>query len=135
MTHSLDRNDGFTLVEVLVSIMILSMGSLALGTLLLRGARAGTATSAVTYQTAALTSEAGRLGAIPFSLLAVGNTCVNVTTGPFLHTRCSNIVTVSALVKRVTVTVTPTAPTSLQPMTASFERSISGNAVPPLSTP
>ena len=135
MTCSTQRNAGFTLVEVLVSIMILSVGSLALGTLLLRGARAGTAASAVTYQSAALTSEVGRLGALPFDQLAAGNTCVNVTTGPFFHTRCAAIVDVSAKVRRVTVTVTPTAPTSLQPLSASFERSISGNAVPPLNGP
>jgi prepilin-type N-terminal cleavage/methylation domain-containing protein len=123
---------GFTLIEVLVSIMILSVGSLALGTLLIRGARTATAASAVSYQTAALSGEVGRLGAMPFSQLAAGNTCVDVTTGPFLHTRCALIVDVSAKVKRVTVTVTPTAPTSLQPLSSSFERTISGEAVNPL---
>lgn len=135
MTCFTQRNAGFTLIEVLVSIMILSVGSLALGTLLVRGARAGTAASAMTYQSAALTSEAGRLGALPFTQLPAGTTCVNVTTGPFFHTRCAVIVDVSANVKRVTVTVTPTAPTSLQPLSGSFERSISGPAVPPLLTP
>jgi prepilin-type N-terminal cleavage/methylation domain-containing protein len=135
MTCSTQRNAGFTLIEVLVSIMILSFGSLALGTLLLRGSRAGTAASAVTYQSAALSSEVGRLGAIPYDQLAAGTTCVNVTTGPFHHTRCATIVDVSAKVRRVTVTVTPTAPTSLLPLSGSFERSISGNAVPPLNTP
>ncbi len=135
MTCSTQRNAGFTLIEILVSIMILSVGSLALGTLLVRGARAGTAASAVTYQSAALSSEVGRLGTIPYDQLAAGTTCVNVTTGPFLHTRCAVIVNVSAKVRQVTVTVTPTAPTSLQALSTSFERSISGNAVPPLLTP
>jgi prepilin-type N-terminal cleavage/methylation domain-containing protein len=135
MTCSVQRRAGFTLIEVLVSIMILSVGSLALGTLLLRGAKAGTAASAVTYQSAALSSELGRLGALPFASLAAGNTCVNVTTGPFLHTRCAAIVAVSANIMRVTVTVTPTAPSSLQPLSGSFERSISGQAVPALNGP
>ena len=135
MSSAAYRQAGFTLIEVLVSLMILSVGSLALGTLLLRGTRSATAASAVTYQTAALSSEVGRLGALPFSALAAGTTCVNVTTGPFLHSRCAAIVDVSAKVKRVTVTVTPTAPTSLQPLATSFERSISGNAVNPLLTP
>jgi prepilin-type N-terminal cleavage/methylation domain-containing protein len=132
MSSSVHRRDGFTLIEVMVSIMILSVGSLALGTLLLRGARSATAASAVSYQTAALSGEVGRLDALPFSLLAAGTTCVNVTTGPFLHTRCAVIVDVTAKVKLVTVTVTPTAPTSLQPLSSSFERSVSGNAVNPL---
>ena len=60
---------------------------------------------------------------------------MNVTTAPFKHTRCSVIVDISANVRQVTVTVTPTAPTNLRPLSASFERSISGPAVPPLLTP
>jgi prepilin-type N-terminal cleavage/methylation domain-containing protein len=132
MSSSSRRAAGFTLIEVLVSIMILSVGSLALGTLLIRGARIATAASAVSYQTAALSGEVGRLGALPFNQLAPGTTCVDVTTGPFLHTRCAAIVDVSAKVKRVTVTVTPTPPTNLQPLSSSFERGISGNAVNPL---
>jgi hypothetical protein len=118
----------------MLAIMILSVGSLALGTLLLRGARAATAASAGTYQTAALSAEVGRLGAIPFTQLAAGTTCVDVTAGPFLHTRCVTVVDVSAKVRRVTVTVTPTAAGStLQPLSTAFERSISGEAVNPLS--
>lgn len=132
MSLLLSGRKGFTLIEVMVSIMILSVGSLALGTLLLRGARSATAASAVSYQTAALTGEVGRLDALPFSALGAGTTCVNVTTGPFLHTRCAVIVDVTAKVKRVTVTVTPTPPSNLQPLSSSFERSVSGNAVNPL---
>jgi prepilin-type N-terminal cleavage/methylation domain-containing protein len=128
---------GFTLVEVLVSLMILSVGTVALSALLLRSARQATAASALVYQTAALTSEVGRLGALPFDQLPAGNTCVNVTTAPFLHQRCSTIVDVSAKVKLVTVTVTPTAPTNLVAQSTSFERSIAGtsNGTNPLNTP
>jgi prepilin-type N-terminal cleavage/methylation domain-containing protein len=128
---------GFTLVEVLVSLMILSVGTVALSALLLRSARQATAASALVYQTAALTTEVGRLGALPFDQLAAGNTCVNVTTGPFLHTRCAAIVDVSAKVKRVTVTVTPTGPTLLAAQSTAFERAITGtsNGTNPLNTP
>ena len=61
--------------------MILSVGPLALGTLLFRAARQATATSALTYQTAALTGEAGRLGPCPSLSWPAGTTCVNVTHG------------------------------------------------------
>ncbi len=131
MSSTSERN-GFTLIEVMFSVMILGVGSLALGTLLLRGARAATAASAVTYQTAALSAEVGRLGAVPFNQLAAGTTCVNVTTGPFLHNRCATIVDVSAKIRQVTVTVTPTASVTLEPLSNSFERTISGEAVNPL---
>jgi len=129
---SISERRGFTMIEVMFSVMILAVGSLALGTLLLRGARAATAASAVTYQTAALSAEVGRLGAVPFTQLAAGTTCVNVTTGPFLHTRCATIVAVSAKIRKVTVTVTPTNSTTLEPLSNSFERTISGEAVSPL---
>ena len=136
-TRTPQQTEGFTLIEVLVSLMILSVGTVALSALLLRSARQATAASAQVYQNAALSSETGRLGALPFDQLPAGTTCVNVTTGPFLHTRCAVIVDVSAKTKQVTVTVTPTGPTQLQPQTTSFERSIAGtsNGTNPLNTP
>jgi prepilin-type N-terminal cleavage/methylation domain-containing protein len=129
------RAGGFTLVEVLVSLTILSVGLVALGALFGRASRSATAASGVVYQTAALTSEVGRLGALPFDQLAAGNTCVAVTTGPFHHTRCALIEDISAKLRRVTVTVTPTGPTLLQTQSTAFERSISGDPAPPLLTP
>ncbi len=131
------RRGGFTLVEVLVSMMILGIGTVALGALLLRSARQATAASALVYQNAALSSEVGRLGALPFASLGAGTTCVDITTGPFLHTRCAVITPVSAKIFRVTVTVTPTGATTLTPQSSSFERSIAGttNGTNPLNTP
>jgi prepilin-type N-terminal cleavage/methylation domain-containing protein len=131
------QTGGFTLIEVLVSLMILSVGTVALSVLLLRSARQATAASALVYQTAALTSEVGRLGALPFDQLAAGTTCVNVTTGPFLHTRCAVIQDLSAKRRRVTVTVSPTGVTQLQAQSTSFERAISGtsNGTNPLNLP
>jgi prepilin-type N-terminal cleavage/methylation domain-containing protein len=127
------RTGGFTLIEVLVSMMILSVGTVALASLLARASRSATDASASVYQTAALTSEVGRLGALPFTSLAAGTTCVNVTAGPFLHQRCAVITAVSAKVFRIVVTVTPTGVSNLSAISTSFERSISGSASPPLN--
>jgi prepilin-type N-terminal cleavage/methylation domain-containing protein len=127
--------EGFTLIEVLISITILSVGTLALATLLARSSRQATAASMTVYQTAALSEEVDRLGAMPFSLLVAGNTCVTITAHPLPHTRCTTITDVSAKVKTVKVKVTPTGNPLLSADSTMFERSISGNAVPPLSTP
>jgi prepilin-type N-terminal cleavage/methylation domain-containing protein len=127
--------EGFTLIEVLISITILSVGTLALATLLARSSRQATAASMAVYKTAALTEEVGRLGALPFDLLVAGNTCVTVTAAPLPHTRCTTITTVSAKVKSVKVKVTPTGNALLSADSTMFERSISGDASPPLSTP
>ena len=58
-TRSLQQTGGFTLIEVLVSLMILSVGTVALSALLLRAAKQATAASALVYQNAALSSEVG----------------------------------------------------------------------------
>ena len=131
------QRGGFTLVEVLVSLMILSVGTVALAALLLRSAKQATAASALVYQTAALTSEVGRQSALPFDQLPAGTTCVNVTTGPFLHQRCVVITDLSSKSKRVTVTVTPTGATNLTAQSSSFERGFAGtsNGTNPLNTP
>lgn len=128
------RVEGFTLIEVLISITILSVGTLALATLLARSSRQARAASMSVYQTAALSEEVGRLGAMPFNSLVAGNTCVTVTAAPLPHTRCTTITTVSAKVKSVKVKVTPTGALLVADSTM-FERSISGDASPPLSTP
>jgi prepilin-type N-terminal cleavage/methylation domain-containing protein len=130
----LRKTQGFTLVEVLVSMTILTVGTIALATLLIRSSRQATAASAAVYQTAAMTEEAARLGAMPFDLLAAGATCVTVTANPLPHTRCSTITVVSAKQKTVKVKITPSGNPLLSADSIMFERSISGNGTP-LKTP
>ena len=120
---------GFTLIEVLISITILSLSTLAMATLLARASGQARLVSMSTYRTAALTEEVGRLGALPFSSLVAGTTCVTVTAAPFPHTRCSTITSVSVKVMSVKVKITPTA-TNISADSTMFERSTS--VVPPL---
>jgi prepilin-type N-terminal cleavage/methylation domain-containing protein len=124
---------GFTLIEVMVSMTLLSVASLALGTMLFRATRQAGAASAASQQTASLSGEVSRLGAIPFDLLVPGTTCVT-ESGPELATRCSTINSTSPKVKQVTVVVTPSDNPLLQPITTTFTRTISGNGNP-LKTP
>jgi prepilin-type N-terminal cleavage/methylation domain-containing protein len=120
------QTGGFTLVEVMVSMTLLSVGSIALGSMLFRATRQATATSAAAHQTAELAGEVSRMDALPFELLAAGTTCENIATPP--ATRCTTINNVSAKVKQVTVVVTPSGNPLLQPITTSFTRTKSGNA-------
>jgi prepilin-type N-terminal cleavage/methylation domain-containing protein len=123
------KTGGFTLVEVLVSLTLLSVASLALGSMLFRAARQAGAASTGAYQTAMVSGEVSRLGAAPFDLLAAGTTCITVTT-PFPGTRCTTINNVSPKVKEVTVVVTPSGNPLLQPITTTFTSTISGNGNP-----
>jgi prepilin-type N-terminal cleavage/methylation domain-containing protein len=123
------KTAGFTLVEVMVSMTLLSVASLALGSMLFRATRQAGAAAAGSHQTAMLSGEVSRLGAAPFDLLAAGTTCVAVTL-PFVGTRCTTINNVSAKIKQVSVVITPSENPLLQPVTTSFTSTISGNGTP-----
>jgi prepilin-type N-terminal cleavage/methylation domain-containing protein len=125
---------GFTLVEILVSMTLLSIASLAMGTLLFRAARQASATSSAAHQTAAMAGTTARLDVLPFDALVAGTTCVTVTDPAFPHTVCTTINNVSAKVKLVTVVITPSGNSLMHPVTTSFRRTISGNGNP-LKTP
>jgi prepilin-type N-terminal cleavage/methylation domain-containing protein len=116
------NREGFTLVEVMVSMTLLSVASLSLGTLLFRAARLATATSAASYQTATLAGTAGRIDALPFDSLSAGTTCSTVTAQPFPHTQCTTINNVSAKVKTIMIIVTPAGNTLQHPDTTLITR-------------
>ena len=120
---------GFTLVEVMVSMTLLSVGALALASMLVRATRQAGAASSTAYQTAMISGEVSRLGATPYDLLDEGTTCVTITD-PFPGTRCTTINSVSTKVKQVTVVVTPSGNPLLHPITTTFTRAISGNGNP-----
>ena len=129
------RRAGFTLVEVLISITILAIGVLALGRLMARSARTANAASSVSYQTTVMAAEAARFDAIPFTQLAAGTTCDTVAGPPLPRIRCVTITNINTKLRRVSVVLTPTNNPLLLPDSLVFERSISGFASPPLSTP
>jgi len=126
---------GFTLVEVLVTITLISTGILVLGGMLLRSARAAGAASAISYQTAAMASEVARLDALPFTALAAGTTCDTLAVAQLPRIRCSIVAVVSPKVTRVTVRITAIGNPLIPADSVIFERSISGPVVPPLNTP
>ena len=131
LSRQVRQNEGFTLIEVLVSVTVLSLGMVLLGPLLVRSARQAQAASATVYQTAALSEEVGRLGAMPFALLVAGTTCITVTTNPYPHTRCSTITDVTAKRKTIKVKVTPTGGNPLmQADSTMLERTTSNTGSP-----
>ncbi|HWN18357.1 MAG TPA: prepilin-type N-terminal cleavage/methylation domain-containing protein [Gemmatimonadales bacterium] len=121
---------GFTLIEVLVSMTILSVASLAMGSMLVRSTRAAGATSSAAHQTAAMSGTVARLDVLPFDALVAGTTCVTITAVEFPHTQCTTINNVSPKVKLITVVITPSGNLLMQPVTTQFRRTISGNGNP-----
>ena len=118
--------DGFTIVEALVAIVLLSIGVLALGSLLVRSSRMAIASASAIHGTAAISAEVARLNALPFAQLpAAGETCTTVTSAPFPHTRCTQLTDVSATVKQLRVRVAPASP-DVRSDTVTFRRSLPG---------
>jgi prepilin-type N-terminal cleavage/methylation domain-containing protein len=126
---------GFTLIEVMVTITLISVGIMVLGGMLLRSARSAGAVSAVSYQTAEMGAEVARLDALPFASLAAGTTCDTLAVAQLPRIRCSIVAVVSPKVTRVTVRVTAIGNPLIPADSVIFERSISGDVVPPLNTP
>lgn len=125
---------GFTLVEILISLVLMSFGAVVLGQLMFQASRASRVRSSATYRTAALTQQVERLGVIPFDSLIVGSSCTTVTAAPFPHSLCTTISSLSTVSRQATVVVTPSGGGTLPPDTAVLVRSHPIRAEP-LSTP
>src|SRR3954469_5072094 len=123
------KTGGVTLGGGMVSMTLLSVGSMALASMLVTATRLAGAATANSYQTAMVSAEVSRYDATPFALLNVGTTCTSVTS-PFQGTNCTTVNNLSTKVKQGTVVVTPTGNPLLHPITTSFTRSISGNGNP-----
>lgn len=134
MSATMRAGRGFTLIEVMVSITILAVGILSMGTLLIRSTRSANAASAGSYQTAIMAAEAARLDAIPFDQLAAGTVCDTSTASPLPRIRCSTVATINTKLKQIKVRVTPTGSPPMPADSVMFERGISGNGTP-LNTP
>ena len=134
MVKLLRRQAGFTMIEVLVSITVLAVGTLVLGGLLTQASRSAEAASSASFQTAAMAAELARLDALPFASLAAGTTCDTTTGAPFPRIRCSIITDVSTKRKTIKVRVRATENPLVKADSVMFERSVTV-PVNPLNTP
>jgi prepilin-type N-terminal cleavage/methylation domain-containing protein len=142
MTHVLRQirsprcdSQGFTLIEILVSVTILALGMVLLGPILARSTRTARSASSVSYQTAIIAAEANRLDAVPFAQLAAGTVCDTSTALPLPRIRCSTVTVINPKLKQLKVRVIPIDSLRLRADSLMFERGMSGPVVPPLSTP
>jgi prepilin-type N-terminal cleavage/methylation domain-containing protein len=113
---------GFTLIELVVTVVVLGVLLAGAAALMLRTYRGGTQTTATAQRTAALMSEVSRLAALPYGYLTSGTTCDTVVGSTFPRIRCSTVTFLTAEVRQVRVVVTPTRATLLAPDTVVFER-------------
>jgi prepilin-type N-terminal cleavage/methylation domain-containing protein len=131
---SLSSTAGFSLMEVMVAMLILSLTALTLAPLMLRASKTARGGEAMLYEQAVLTTEVGRWNALPWDSLATGTTCVTSSASPMPHTRCATLTSVNSKLYRVMVRVTPSDTARLKPDTVTFDRTYS-STYNPLNSP
>jgi prepilin-type N-terminal cleavage/methylation domain-containing protein len=115
------RRDGFTLVEIVVAMMILSVVMVTLAGLTFQTARRALSSQGIDQRQAVLQQQANMMAAVPYDSLANFTGCTTVTT-PFAYTRCVTMTTPVANVRRMTVIVTPTMGSTWAPDTIQIEK-------------
>jgi len=98
---------GFTIVESLVALGLLSVVALGLMYLSANASSRGNVSSAEAYRTTFLTAEFARAVAIPVAASVPGTTCDSTFSAPFVFSRCTRIANLTARTQQVAVTVSP----------------------------
>jgi prepilin-type N-terminal cleavage/methylation domain-containing protein len=120
MTLRVRSNAGFTLIEIVVSLSLLSLVLMSLAGLSFTAARRATTVSNLTPLYHVATQQVNRVSVLPYDSLALGTTCRTVT-GSFAHTRCVQVDSLQVKVKQITLIITP-ANTKIKPDTEVFRR-------------
>jgi prepilin-type N-terminal cleavage/methylation domain-containing protein len=124
---------GFTLIEVLISLVIFAIALLSLGRTTLIMGRQSSESTLLVYRNAEMAKQVNRLAALEWDSLPSRAGCVTKTTAPFPHQRCVTLTTVSSRQTQVQIVITPTV-TLLRPDTTVFDR-VNEDGVNPFSGP
>ena len=132
-SSSLSSEGGFSLIEIMVAMVILSMTALSLAPLMIRASRTAIGADAMLYEQAVISTEVARMNALPWGALSAGTTCLTATALPLPHTRCTTVTSVNTKLYRVSVVVTPSA-SGIKPDTLTFDRTYT-STYNPLNNP
>ena len=104
-----DGTEGFTLVESVVALMVVSATLLVLGPVLFHVANQRTKDEGVIERDALLRSEANRLSSLAFKSLDAQIGCTTDSDADLPHTRCVGVTSVSFSERTVKIIVAPTS--------------------------
>jgi hypothetical protein len=101
--------DGITVAEVIVGLVVLTIGMLGTAGMLAAAGRRATQMGTQTGRSATETLQINRLASMPYDLLAATSGCVTVTAQPFPHTRCVSLTDITGGLgyKQVRLIITP----------------------------
>ena len=124
---------GFSLVEVLLALIGMSVAMIGLAGMLLVAARTATQVSARGARGAKQTEQLNYLASLPYAELDSQAGCTSVESGSFPHTRCITVTTLSGSgTKQIQVIIQPLYST-VRPDTTYLTRSV-GKQGNPLGT-
>ncbi len=116
------RHAGFTVVEILISLVIFSGVILALVGLTFQVTRRSTVSTDQTLIMGMLMAEADRAATLPFDSLAGFAGCRTNSTGTITITRCATVTALSSSVDSILIVVQTSLP-GTQPDTVALVRS------------
>jgi prepilin-type N-terminal cleavage/methylation domain-containing protein len=116
------NREGFTLVEIVVAMMILSVVMVTLAGLTFTVARRSLAAQGLDQRQAVLLRDVNMMSALPYDSLGNFVGCTSVST-PFAYTRCITMSTPNTNLRRMTVVMTPTVSSLWKPDTMFVDRS------------
>lgn len=120
--YSARSEAGVSLIEIMIALTLLTTVLVALGGLMFQAARHTRQSAAVAYRSAASTSAAAWVHALPWDSIGGAVGCATDSIGPLSYNRCVTVQNVSAKLRRVTVTITPTGPLIAAPDTVVISR-------------
>lgn len=101
------KQRGFTLIEVMIAIAVVSIIMVSLTPVMVYQARRERIATAATYRWALSAESINRVNSIPAALLPQGLTCDTASALPIRFQRCIGVVNTTSRLQTVTVTVRP----------------------------
>jgi Tfp pilus assembly protein PilV len=101
------QESGFSLVEILGSMVLLAVTLMSLLPMTMRVAKLSRQQTDAIQRSAALAGEAQKIQIRDFTSLAAGKTCTNYATAGYPHTSCVTVTVIDSSTKQITIVVTP----------------------------
>ncbi len=113
---------GVSLIEIMLALTIMATALLAIGGIMFQVARHAEQSMVATYRSAAVTSAAAWVQALPWDSLDTMAGCTSDTIGVFEYDQCLTVQTLSPRLKRATVAIQSTGRLTIRPDTVVVDR-------------
>lgn len=113
---------GVSLIEIMLALTIMAVALLAIGGLMFQVARHAEQSMVASYRSAAVTSAAAWVQALPWDSLDTMAGCTSDTIGVFEYDQCLTVQTLSPKLKRATVAIQSTGRLTIRPDTVVVDR-------------